>query len=338
MIHYLLLFQFTLLYWLIIVVGLIVYGSDFASAAGKLYLLPLLGLPLLHRFIHRFARGLASPWPAALILLCGAVLALLAYQPLHFGYWDEHSNRQALLLALLGVFSYLASVVASVRLRHWQGNHQRAVAMTWLLLGLVWMFAVAYPMVALLAMAMILAVASVWSVPVAQALPVTTHAMPMPAGVLKYLMFLLVLDLGLVIWDYQVDSRWAWYLGGAFITAAVGSWLALVMRRRLFWPVVALACINFIAAIMWPAFVIHPLHSVLIGLCLGWVVGYVLQSDEGPNPEVMFALSVPLFLGLITGYLFYANLAYVTWRTLLLVPLVALLLRKPAMRDKAAAV
>ena len=113
MIHYLLLFQFTLIYWVMIVLGLIVYGSDFASVTGKLYLLPMLFVPLIHRFYTRFASRVSAPVPATVILLSGALLAWLAYQPLHFDYWDEHNTRQAALLSALGVFSYLASVIAS---------------------------------------------------------------------------------------------------------------------------------------------------------------------------------------------------------------------------------
>ena len=330
MIHYLLLFQFTLIYWFMIVLGLIVYGSDFASVTGKLYLLPMLFVPLIHRFYARFASRVSAPVPATVILLSGALLAWLAYQPLHFDYWDEHNSRQAALLSTLGVFSYLASVIASVRLQHWQGDHQRATIFAWLVLGLLWLPAVAYPMYPLLVLAIILAVASVWHVSVPLTSAVKAQAKPAMSGVLKYLLFLVVLDLGLIILDYQVDSRWAWYLGAAFIMAALGSWIAVTTRLRFYWPVVVITGINFIVAILWPAFVINPLHGVLIGLCLGWVTGRLLYGEAGPSPSVMLALAVPVVLGLTLGNLFYANLAYVTWRTLLLVPLLALLLRRPS--------
>ena len=333
MIHYLLLFQFTLLYCVTTVLGLVVYGSDFDATAGKLYLIPLIAVPVLHRYLKGNARRLAAPKAATPILLAGAVLALLAYRPLHFGYWDEHSVSQAILLALLGLFSYLGAVVASVRLRHWQGNHQRAATASWLVLGLFWMFAVAYPMIPLLAIAMIMAVAVLWSVPFTQTLPLKQRPVVFAAGAVKYLMFLVVLDLGLTVWDYQVDSRWAWHISGAFLTAALGCWLAFTGKRRFFWPVVAIVCINFVAAILWPWYVVHPLHSALIGISLGWIAGYLLRGDTQLNPVTLLALALPLFLGLIVGYLFYANLAYAAWRAILLIPLaivVAMSLRRPS--------
>ena len=334
MIHYLLLFQFTLLYCITIVLGLVVYGSDFDTAAGKLYLVPFLAVPVLHRYMNVFANRLASPALAMLILLTGAILALWVYRPLHFDYWDEHSVNQAILLALLGLFSYLGAVVASVRLRHWQGNHRRAATVSWLVLGLLWMFAVAYPMIPLLAIAMIMAVAMLWSAPITQTLPVKQRSMVLAAGTMKYLAFLVVLDLGLMVWDYQVDTRWAWHISGAFIAAALGCWLAFTGNRRFLWPVVAIVCVNFIAAILWPWFVIHPLHSMLIGLCLGWIAGYLLRGDTQVDPVALLSLALPLFLGLTVGYLFYANLAYAAWRAIFLVPLVilvaALLLRPSA--------
>jgi len=327
MIQYLLLFQFALLYWVTIVLGLIVYGSDFNSLSGKLYLLPMFVIPLMHRFYNRFAFRITAPLPTAIILIVGALLALVAYQSLHFAFWDEHNAQQAWLLSLLGLFSYLASVIASVRLRQWRGNHARAVSITWLVLGLVWMLAVAFPMIPLLAIAIIMLLGVAWYLPVQYGVPLINQPLPNKPGVLKYLLFLLVLDLSLIIWDYQVDSRWAWHLTGICITAALGSWLAAYKKQQLFWPVVIISAANFIAAIVWPSFVIHPLHSVVIGIGMGWVIGRILQVDTEARPSEMMGLAFPLFMGLITGYLFYANLTYVAWRTLLLVPLLAMLLR-----------
>lgn len=337
MIHYLLLYQFTLLYCFTVVMGLVVYGSDFDSTAGRLYLLPLVVVPLLHRYLDTFARRLTAPPLTLAILLAGTVLALWAYRPLHFSYWDEHDLQQAVLLALLGPFSYLAGVVASARLQHWQGNHQRAAAAAWLILALVWIVAVAYPMVPLLAMAMIMAVATLWDVPAAQMAPLKQAPPVAAAGIAKYLVFLAVLELSLVIWDFQVDSRWGWQLAGAFITAALGCWLAFRHQYHLFWLVMTLVCLSFIATIVWPPLVIQPLHSAVVGLCLGWTCGYLLQGGHNPKPVVMLALAGPWFLGMIIGYLFYANLAYAPWRAVLLVPLLVWLVRK-AVNTKTSAV
>ena len=73
---------------------------------------------------------------------------------------------------------------------------------------------------------------------------------------------------------------------------------------------------------------------MLIGLCLGWIAGYLLRGDTQVDPVALLSLALPLFLGLTVGYLFYANLAYAAWRAIFLVPLVilvaALLLRPSA--------
>jgi hypothetical protein len=98
----------------------------------------------------------------------------------------------------------------------------------------------------------------------------------------------------------------------------------------------ALVCINFVAAILWPPLVIHPIHSAVVGLCLGWTCGYLLQGDHKPNPVVMLALAGPWFLGMLVGYLFYANLAYAPWRAILLLPLLVWLVRKAAAAKTAA--
>jgi len=255
------------------------------------------------------------------------LLAWLVYQPMHFAYWDEHNLRQAVLLAVLGVFSYLAAVIASVRLQHWQGNHAHAVVMAWLVLGIGCLPAVAYPMISILMMALILAVASVWHVRVKADTPIVKQDIPFNSAVLKYLFFLLALDFSLTLWDYQVDSRWAWHLALLFITAALGSRVAFKTRLKFYWLVVVVVVVNFIVAIVWPGYVISSLHSALIGLCMGWVTGCLLQGPARMNPYIILSISFPLVLGLVLGNLFYANLAYETWRALLLLPLTVLILR-----------
>lgn len=328
MIHYLLLFQFTLLYCVITVLGLVVYGSDFDTLAGKFYLIPLIAVPLIHRYVDGISRRVYTPALASAILIAGAALALWAYRPLHFAYWDEHNVTQAALLSVLGLLSYLGAALAGNRLRYWPGNHKRAATAAWLVLGLVWMLAAAYPMVPLLAIAIILAVAALWPVPVAATatLPIKRSPTILHAGAAKYLLFVLVLDLSLAIWDYQVDNRWGWHLGAAYTSAALGCWLAFSRQRQLFWPLLTVVCANFLLAILWPGMVVHMLHSALAGIGLGWMSGYLLRGDAKPDPLAMPALALPVFLGLVVGYLFYANLAFAPWRAVFLLPLAAMAL------------
>ncbi|WP_455366059.1 hypothetical protein [Kaarinaea lacus] len=321
MIHYLLLYQFPFLYCITIALGLVVYGSDFDEAAGNIYLIPLFLLPLMHWLIAKWFKPVASVALATVVLLVGAVVALLAYKQLHFAFWDEHSLMQAVALSLLGVLSYLASVIASMRLRVWQGDHQRASAVAWLVLGLSWMVAFYYPMSSLFTMAVILAVASVWSV----AGPVNLHSLnrvKMPTTrLLKYLLFLLMMDLSLVAWDYQVNTVWAWHLSAAMITAAFGCWLAVKSPKKNLHVVIVIALINFIVAVIWPAFILHFLHSGLVGLCLGWCVGYLVNAEEAKQHLAVVSAALPVFLGMAVGYAIYANLVYAFWRFVFLLPL-----------------
>ena len=324
MIHYLLLYQFPFLYCVTIALGLVVYGSDFDEVAGYLYIVPLLVLPLIHGFVAKLLKPLASVAAANVVLLAGALVALLAYQRLHFSYWDEHSFLQAIELSLLGVLSYLSSVVASIRLAAWQGNHRQASASAWLILGLSWMLAYYFPMSSLFVMAVILALAIIWSVAGSLNVESVLYQKTASARPVKYLLFLLMMDLGLVLWDYQVDTGWAWQLSGAMLTATIGCWLAFDSVNKYLRLIMIVTITNFIAAIIWPVFILHHLHSALIGLSLGWSIGYLVNSQGAPKPLVVVSAAMPVFLGLAVGYLVYANLAYAFGRVVFLVPLLVL--------------
>lgn len=324
MIHYLLLYQFPLLYCVTMALGLVVYGSDFDEPAGKLYLIPLL-LPVVHWFVGKLVRPVSLPVVSTVILLTGAITALITYRNLHFAYWDEHSLSQSVALAVLGVMSYLASVIASIRLHAWQGNHRIANSSAWLILGLCWLLVFYFPMSSLYVIAAILAVSSVWNITGANDLLLTQYKSIAELRPVKYLIFILAMDLGLVFWDYQVNTSWAWHLGGAFFAGALGCWLGSNVNNRFSRFIIVTAVVNFITAVIWPAFVLHFLHSVLVGLCLGWSMVYLTNYQEKLKPILVVSSAMPVFLGLGFGYLFYANLAFAYWRVLLLLPLLVLM-------------
>ena len=328
MIHYLLLYQFPFLYCISIALGLVVYGSDFDELAGKLFLVPLFLLPVLHWFVAKLIRPLSSLVIANALLLLGAILALFAYQKLHFGFWDEHSLTQTVLLVVLGILSYLSSLIASIRLSTWQGDHRKASTSAWLVLGICWLLAFYYPMSSLFIMAAIMAVASLWPVAGSNELQLLQYKKIPAVRPVKYLVFVLSLDLGLVFWDYQVNTGWAWHLGAAFIAGALGSWLAFNLTTRNYWMIVVIAIMNFIVAVIWPAYVLHYMHSALAGFCLGWSVVHLGNFQQKPTPILVVSSAMPIFLGLAMGNLFYANLAYVYWRVVFLLPLLMLLILK----------
>ncbi|WP_455202679.1 hypothetical protein [Kaarinaea lacus] len=328
MIHYLLLYQFPFLYCVSIALGLVVYGSDFDELAGKLFLVPLLLLPVLHWFTAKLVRPLSSRTIATSLLMLGAILVLFVYQKLHFAFWDEHSLTQSVMLVVSGILSYLASIMASIRLSAWQGDHRKASTGAWLVLGIAWLLAFYYPMSSLFIMAAIMAVACLWPVAGSSELQLLQYKKNPVARPVKYLVFLLSLDLGLVLWDYQVNTGWAWHLAAAFIAGALGSWLAFNSIARNYWMIVIIAIGNFIVAVIWPAYVLHYMHSALVGLCLGWSIVQLGNFQQKPAPILVVSGAMPMFLGLAIGNLFYANIAYVHWRVVFLLPLLMLLFFK----------
>lgn len=326
MIHYLLLLQFPLVFCVTTMLGLVVYGSDFEDPFNGLYLLPLLIMPALQRVLLNHAPWLSDKKPG-LIILSGLVLtALLASRELHFSWWDEHSAAQAVLIAAVGVLSCLASLIAATRLTTWQGNHQASVSGALLLLGLSWLPAFYYPMTSLLVISLIAMFAAVWSTfGVGEKMP----APGKPATVISYLLFVLMVDASLLIWDYQVDASWAWHLALVFAVAAPGSQLVFRMRQSasvLLMTVIitVIASLNFLVAVFWPAFVINPVHSVIVGLGVGAVIGLLLRCGDGCQPVALIRLAVPVVAGMMIGYLFYANLVFAVWRWVFLLPMLVM--------------
>lgn len=325
MIYYLLLYQFPFLYCITIALGLIVYGSDFDTLAGKLYLVPLFLLPVLHWFVAKLIKFLSSTIFATALLMAGAIVALLTYNKLHFAFWDEHSLSQTIMLVVLGFLSYASSVIASIRLQAWQGDHRNAGASAWLVLALCWLLAFYFPMSSLFIIAATMAVSSLWPVAISSSQHVLQHNKNRALSPIKYLVSVVAMDLGLILWDYQINTGWAWHLSAAFFTAAFGSWIAFNSTNKYYWAMISIAVLNFIAVIIWPTYLLQYFHSAVVGFCLGWSITYLANSEPKFSPILVVSSAMPFFLGLAFGNLFYANLAYAHWRVVFLLPLLALL-------------
>jgi len=326
MIHYLLLFQFSFLYCLSVVIGLVVYGSNFDGITGWLYLFPLIVLPIIHKSIYPFiARGLAPKW-RSLILAMGAIIGLVAYKSMHFAYWDEHSSLQATMVSLLGVFSYVASVYGATRVRQWQGKHSMAGVAALLIIALIWWYSSIFPMLPLFAVSSILAVAILW--PLGRT---TTALQYQLAGKLPtiirpgYLLFILMLDLSLVVWDFQVNSQWATHIACAFLMASVGYYVVskLITNSNRIWiyGLTFVFLMNIIAGVIWPFWLLMLPHAAIDGLLLGVLCRYSIISHSGEfQPHRVLAASFIVVWAMVFGYLFYANLDYVQWRVVFILP------------------
>lgn len=344
MIRYLLLLQFPFLYVPTIVLGLVVYGSDFNEVGGKLYLLPLFILPVLHRYIRIWSPLLQVAGVRVVILIAGIVCALLAYQYLHFNFWDEHSVSQAVYLSLLGLFSYFASVIAVAQHQAAAPTSIIAVSIAMLVFGLAWMLCAAYPMINLFVIVCVFTVAILSTIGRGRHHGQQLHAIVISKTntpmIVKYLIFILFMDLAIVAWDYQVNTGWAFSFAITFVSAALvcsvlstvkrGYLSGLITSRRLLAVPIAvlMTTLNFIAALAWPVFVLSLFHGLLIGVSLGLLMQYVFrQESNGAAFELtLIVMSLPIMIGMVMGYLFYANLAYAGYRFVLLVPLLLLLL------------
>ena len=330
MIRFLLLLQFPLLYCVSVVLGLIVYGSDFDEITGQLYLIPLLLIPALHFFKKQFYHFLSNTGVIAIVLVTGLLSALLVYSQLHFAYWDEHNMRQAALLAVLGICSYLASVVAANRiLQDATASRQQSqrfnLSMALLVIAGSWLLSAVFPMANIFVIAGIMLTHLMFYMGFrGENLSITIETTKV-SFVFQYLIFLIIMQLGLVIWDYQVDTDWGVSLFVAFVCAALVAGMAEQLKQRLFVPVAVITIFNFIVTVVWPEFVISIVNSALVGACLGWVLSSVLHPSGRLMPHRAVGLTWTVFLGLVFGYLFYANLEFASYRLILLLPPLILL-------------
>jgi hypothetical protein len=331
MLAHLALLQLPLLYLPLVVIGLGVYGSELGQTSGRVLVGGILLLPVLDRLLGaRVERG-ATRLSATVVLLGGAVLAALAYRPIHLAYWDEDSTSQAALYAVLGVVSWFASRVGAGLVRARSDEGARGPALALVCLGAAWLPALLYPLAATLSLGAVLAFAAAATVgPTASGGSIAgeTGSARLP----RYVAFLLGVDVLLPVWDFQWVACWPAHLGVSLVAAAAGYALAGRLGRALLVAGVA----GFLAAVLHPPFVLHLAHAALAGLALGWVLHAVLaiarRRGDGSHP--LCGLTRDWSLGLVVGIALYQNLAFAGWRAALLLPLLLLLPRARAARPE----
>jgi hypothetical protein len=314
--------QFPLLYLTLCVYGLGVFGSDFDVLAGRLFIGLVVGLSVLDRWASPWLGRLAgSRWELPLALVT-VVLAGVAYRPLHLGYWDEHSTPQAAAVVALGLFSWALSRLAAVEVAG-EVPRPTELAGALLLIGLAWASAWFYPMLPFLGVG---ALAALRAPGGRQPSAAAAGAGRRRLGAFEALATVcLAVDVMLVLWDYQWVPTWAPLLGLSFALAGVGY---AAGRRAEGW-ILGAGAVNFGAAVVSPAWVLHPGHALLVGLALGALLGRIQRAAERGTGR-----GAPLggftgfwILGVVLGMALYQNLAFAGWRALLLVPAVLLALR-----------
>ena len=337
MTSYLALLQFPFLYLTLLVVGFGVYGSQFDTLAGGIYIAFAVGLTGFMPFARKLTEN-CSDARLALITGFGVVCAIAAYRPMHLGYWDERSAIQALWLAGTGLSSMLVSFIGAHRVRKLSTGHRNAQAFALLCFGIVWLTAFEYAMLPLLLLAVVFALCCAvrgreTPTPKPEALA------EIPAGWLGYGAFVVALDVGVMVFDFALVRAWAPHLAICFACAAAG--LRISAGRPVAAPIFfSLGVINFVVATLHPPFALHPMHTVFAGFALGAVFARLLRDRYDPEGDERMLKNADMFwfLGLILSYVFMRNLNLLHWRIILVIPFLLLAVRKSVKRKQGSAV
>lgn len=315
MIQPVLIFQFALLYIPILMIGLLVFGSDFKLGGGWLYIFALGLIVWLHWTRPFWSPRLSLAW-FRLISLLGGSAGVAAYHPMHVGYWDEHSWPQAAWIASLGVASYIAAAWVAFRLN--KSPSLTAMRPVLLMVAGCWGLATVYPMAPVLAVALILLLGAILIES-----PVIHPEIPVSAAAsyyYRYATMLVVLDAFLVVWDYKVDTHWGIYLGLSMLSSGLALCLPQ-LKNRMLNLVYAITVLNFITAIVYPVYILSYGHSVVAGFAFGVLLRQLPLQTQNRAMQELLNVWGSILIGLWLGFSIYANLATAHWRGILLLPL-----------------
>jgi len=312
--------QLPLLYLPLMVVGLGVWGSDFDELSGRLFLGTFLALPLLDLLVGRLWERVSRGVAGTLLPLAGTLLAGAAYRPVHLGFWDEHSVRQAALFCALGLASWGVSRAGVARLREDGAGARPAIAAALGLLGACWCASTLYPLLPTLALGALFALLVVaWRPRGGEGRAEPRWSPPRTTPLLAFGALLAGLDLFLVVWDLRFEVAWSWPVGGALAAAGAG----VLLGRRLGEAALWLGAASLLASVGWRPWVLEPAHAALVGLALGALLARTVHrgSTEGRGGRFpLGAWSGFWLVGVVLGLALYQNLAFAGWRGALLVP------------------
>jgi len=325
MIQILLSLQYSLLMVPILIIGLIVFGSDFKQGSGWIYTSGLLLTVVLH-LSRRFWVTRVNDTSVKLLALVAGLSGVWIYQPMHVGYWDERNFLQAVLVSLLSLASAIVSIRAQYRCE--EDIRVKTVLLSALVIVSSWLLAAYFTMIPLLTVSIIL-LASVFSDTVK--FPAQIEKSQRKRGFrYRYAIFLMSLDMFLVVWDFKVDTEWAFYIASSLLIIFAVLLLPVFSR---FWTIViyCIGAANYVIAIYYPQFVIYYAHSVWSGLVLGTLIKQLMLRSRDHSNDI-FNLWGSVMLGMFIGFVFYANIEVASWRWVLLIPLMLGLILAPHMR------
>ena len=322
------LLQYPLLASLSILIGLVVYGGDYASPGGYLYLVPLLFLPFLAPRLGPRTQARLRRW-ARPCMGMGLVLGAVAYRPLHLGLWDEHSLLQAVTLAAFATVSLAASWLAAGQLTAADAPPPWMVAMSLGIVAACFYVARWYPHAPIMGAALCLAcgVATPWR----------RDAVDAPArlgrfGFLDATCFGVAAAMADVVWDMDLEPASGFQLAMALLAAGVAVLAAPWLRPRSVAPAgtvgrsgylaLALAGAASIATAAHPVFLLSPLRQILLGLALGVLLTAVLdRAWETAGPVSLMRAWLAINLGVAVSSQFSLQLeAFPAARLVYLVP------------------
>jgi hypothetical protein len=234
-------------------------------------------------------------------------------------------------MAVLGVSSYLMSVIAAAEINAQNASCRRCATGALALIGIFWLLAMYYPMIIVLLLGLVFILSILWFSPQRfspqqnrqkEASRDTAQA----DVIAKYTIFMLVIDIGCIIWDYQVNTTWAYFVGVAFIAAALGFYIKLAGdSERLDQPVYIAAIANFTLAVVWPAYLLWSLHAIVAGLCVGYLLPQAMsRPGYKVSPRLSLGWMVWVFMGLVLSNAWYANLQWAFTRLIVVLPFAAL--------------
>lgn len=331
MIAYLQVFQFVFLYCFILLIGLFVYGSEMNALAGKLYAISLISILIFIFIFKRWFTLKVGRWSSRLILFIGGACGLYLYKTLHFNYWDEHSLPQSILMSVLALCSFFAANLGTKKVTY----EPTKMALALGIIATTWLASTHYPMAPIFVISLIL---------LFSLLDNTEFSLNLQRGKIKclrpetYLLFISVLDISLVVWDYQVNSFWGFHLFLSLMGVALVQAIYPQVKHKIKPEILyLLLAINFVLAIIFPVFVLHWSHSLISGLLLGVLVSnlylYEKRNDNSHKSshmraDVFVTIAPAVIWGLVIGYAFYANLEHSQWRAVLLLPALILFLHR----------
>lgn len=318
--------QFSLLMVPVLIIGLLVFGSDFKQGSGWIYTAGLVIIIALH-LSRRFWAARVNELAVKLFALLAGIGGVWVYQAMHVGYWDERNYLQAVLVSLLSIASAVISIRAQYRCN--EPINVKTVTLSAVVIVCSWLLAAYYTMLPLLSVAIILIAFFLIDSP---AFPERIEKVRHKPGFrYRYAVFLMSLDMFLVVWDFKVNTEWAFYLASSLLIIFFVL-LAPVFTR--FWTIVVylIGVSNFLLAIYYPKFVIYYAHSVWSGLVLGTLIKQLMVRSRFNQSNDIFNLWGSVLLGMYFGYAFYANMEEMSWRGILLIPLILGLTLAPHMR------